>query len=322
MRFCLGIIALLVVACAPVEETRSTFALGTVCTVSLFENGKGDIYTKIFDRLNEIETVMSANELSDGRTSELGLINQNAGNQAVPVSAELIAVLQRALYFAEITDGAFNPAIGPLVKLWGIGGENAHVPDETAIRAALTLTDYHDVEVDADRQTVYLKHEGMNLDLGGIAKGYAADEAAAILKKAGIRRAIIDLGGNIYAYGSKSRKQKWRIGIQNPLASRGEYLIVEEAADKAIVTSGVYERFFEENGIRYHHILDTQTGYPAASGILSVTIITDNSTDADALSTSVFALGYEKGSTLLSRFPGTEAVFVLDNTAIKRFPPP
>jgi thiamine biosynthesis lipoprotein len=319
---CTGLIAVLFAGCGPLsnEETRSTFALGTVCTISLFENGKNDVYTKIFSRLNEIETIMSVNELPGGGISELGRINQNAGKQAVTVSAELIALLQRALYFAEITGGVFNPAIGPLVKLWGIGGENAHVPEENAIRAALTLVDYHDVAIDEVRQTVWLKQEGMSLDLGGIAKGYAADEAVKILTDAGIPRAVIDLGGNIYALGGKTKKQKWRIGIQNPRSPRGEYLAVEEVADKTLVTSGVYERFFEENGIRYHHILDTKTGYPAASGLLSVTIITGNSTDADALSTSVFALGYEKGTALLSRFPGAEAVFVFEDAAIKRFP--
>jgi thiamine biosynthesis lipoprotein len=263
---------------------------------------------------------MSANELPGGGISELGEINQNAGKQAVPVSAELVALLQRALYFAEITDGAFNPAIGPLVKLWGVGTENAQVPTEDAIRASLPLTDYRDIEIDTDRQTVYLKHEGMSLDLGGIAKGYAADEAVKILKAAGIKRAVIDLGGNIYAHGSKGKNQKWLIGIQNPQSPRGEYLTIEEAADTSLVTSGVYERFFEENGVRYHHILDTKTGYPAATGLLSVTIITANSADADALSTSVFALGYEKGANLLSRFPGTKAVFVFEDTTIKRFP--
>jgi thiamine biosynthesis lipoprotein len=314
------LVVVLVVACAPVEENRSVFALGTVCSVSLFEGGKSEIYAKIFGRLSEIEAVMSANELPGGRTSELGRLNQNAGREAVPVSAELMTLLQRALYFAEITGGAFNPAIGPLVKLWGIGTENAHLPDEDAIRDALALADYRDVEIDASRQTVRLKHEGMSLDLGGIAKGYAADEVVKILTEAGIQRAVIDLGGNVYAHGSKSKRQKWRIGVQNPLLSRGEYLTVEEVADKALVTSGVYERFFEENGIRYHHILDTKTGYPVASALLSVTIITANSTDADALSTSVFALGYEKSTALLSFFPDTEAVFVFDDDSMKRFP--
>jgi thiamine biosynthesis lipoprotein len=311
--------AVLAAACAPVEKSRSTYAMGVLCTVTLYENGKDEIYAKIFKRFGEIEAVMSANQLPSGGISELGRINQNAG-YPVSASAELITVLQRALYFAEITGGAFNPAIGPLVKRWGIGTENARVPDENAIRAALSLTDYRDVEIDAGSQTVRLKHEGMSLDLGGIAKGYAADEAVKILAGAGVRRAVIDLGGNIYAHGSKSKKQKWRIGIQDPRFPRGEYFAVEEVADKTLVTSGVYERFFEENGVRYHHILDSKTGYPAQSGLLSVTIITNSSTDADALSTSVFALGYEKGAALLARFPSTEAVFVFEDATIKRFP--
>jgi thiamine biosynthesis lipoprotein len=314
--------ATLIAACAPAEETRSTFALGTVCNISLFENGKKDIYAKIFSRLAEIEAVMSANEIPGGGISELSRVNQNAGIRPVTVSGELITVLERALYFAKITDGAFNPAIGPLVKLWEIGTEDARVPEKSAILAVQPLLDYRDVEVDAASHTVYLKREGMSLDLGGIAKGYAADEVVRILTEAGIRRAVIDLGGNIYAHGSKTDRQKWRIGIQNPLAPRGEFLFIEEAADQTLVTSGVYERFFEENGIRYHHILDTKTGYPADSGLLSVTIISAKSMDADALSTSLFVLGYEKGAAVLSHFPGVEAVFVLNDTTIRRAPAP
>jgi thiamine biosynthesis lipoprotein len=316
------LLAVLFAACAPVEETRSTFALGTVCKIALFENGKKDIYAKIFSRLAEIEAVMSANEIPGGGISELSRVNQNAGIQPVAVSGELITVLERALFFAKITDGAFNPAIGPLVKLWKIGTEDAQVPDKEAILAVQPLLDYRDVEVDAANRTVYLKHKGMSLDLGGIAKGYAADEVVRILTDAGIQRAVIDLGGNIYAHGSKAPKQKWLIGIQNPLASRGEFLAVEEVSSRSLVTSGVYERFFEENGIRYHHILDTKTGYPADSGLLSVTIISANSMNADALSTALFVLGYEKGAAILSHFPEVEAVFVLSDTTIRRTPAP
>ena len=308
------------IACAPSEESRSRFALGTVCTISLFENGKSGLYTTLFDRLAAIEAVMSANEIAEGGTSELSRVNQNAGIRPVAVSGELITVLRRALFFADITDGAFNPAIGPLVKLWGIGAEKARLPEEHEIAAALPLTNHRDVEVDEANRTVFLKHEGMSLDLGGIAKGYAADELAGILKEAGVRRAVIDLGGNIYAHGSKTAKQKWRIGIQNPLSPRGEYLAVEEAADKTLVTSGVYERFFEKDGIRYHHILDPKTGYPADSGLLSVTVIAESSLDADALSTSLFVLGYDRGAGLLSRFPGAEAVFVFSDASMKRCP--
>ncbi|MDR0638649.1 MAG: FAD:protein FMN transferase [Spirochaetaceae bacterium] len=312
---------ILLTACVPIiEESRSTFALGTVCNIFLFENGKNDLYTTLFHRLSAIEAVMSANEISG--VSELSQVNQNAGIRPVAVSGELITVLQRALFFANLTDGAFNPAVGPLVKLWNIGAENARLPGESEIAAALSLIDYCGIEVDEANQTVFLKYEGMSLDLGGIAKGYAADELVNILRAAGIRRAVIDLGGNIYAHGSKTPKQKWRIGIQNPFSPRGEYLAVEESADETLVTSGVYERFFEENGVRYHHILDPKTGYPADSGLLSVTVIAESSLDADALSTSLFVLGYEQGCGLLSRFPGIEAVFVFRDATVKRYPAP
>jgi thiamine biosynthesis lipoprotein len=144
----------------------------------------------------------------------------------------------------------------------------------------------------------------MMLDLGGIAKGYAADEAARILEKHRVKGAVIDLGGNVFAYGDKAgkwpwQKLPWRVGIQNPLEDRGRYFAVMELRNKTAVTSGVYERFLEADGRRYHHILSTETGYPVESRLLSVTIIADRSVDADALSTSVFALGWEKGMALI-----------------------
>jgi thiamine biosynthesis lipoprotein len=162
-----------------------------------------------------------------------------------------------------------------------------------------------------------LKKRGMALDLGAIAKGYAADEAAELIRKANIKRAIIDLGGNILIYGKKEDKSLWSIGIQSPSGIRGSYIGVLRTQEKTVVTSGIYERFFESDGVRYHHILSPVDGYPARQGLLSVSIVAEKSIDADALSTSVFVLGYEKGKALIDSLNGAEAIFIFEDNSIR-----
>jgi thiamine biosynthesis lipoprotein len=317
-------------ACSRPETARATarteFVLGTFCGVNLYDEGTAGVYDSVFSRLRQIDRTMSANEPvfppEDGEEGENDLlrINRRAGIGPVKVSAELIAVLDRALYYAEISGGAFDPTVGPLVKLWGIGTETPRIPGGDEIEAALALVDWRDVRVNHEEETVFLARPGMTLDLGAIAKGYAADEAAALIKKAGLRRGIIDLGGNILTLGTRQGDQPWRIGIQTPDQERGEYLGVLAVRDKSVVTSGVYERFFEEEGRRYHHILSTSDGYPVENGLLSVTIVADWSIDADGLSTSVFALGYEKGRALVESLPGVEAIFVSRDRVVRGTP--
>jgi thiamine biosynthesis lipoprotein len=303
--------------------SETAFALGTVCKISLYEAGAARLYTTLFDRLAEIENILSVNK----NGSDIDLVNQNAGKNPVKVHPELIETLKRALFFAEMTatDGvaAFDPTIGPLVQLWGIGTDGGgRVPEAAAIAEALSRVDWREVEVNEAENTVYLRKSGMALDLGGIAKGYAADALVKIIRDRGFTRAVIDLGGNIYACGERRagplglRRQPWRVGVQNPLGARGTYLGVAEVSDKTLVTSGVYERFFENDGKRYHHILSTETGAPVWNGLLSVTIIAGNSMDADALSTAAFALGPEKARALLAAFPEAGAIFVLDDRSV------
>jgi thiamine biosynthesis lipoprotein len=329
-------------SCTQSPPAQSEFVLGTVCTVNLYRYGSSPVYGKIFSRLKELEGMFSANSAN----SILSVINAAAGIEPVPAGEDLIRVLERALYFARVSGGAFDPTIGPLVRLWGIGTENAGVPGDREIEEALSLVNWRDVHLDRERGMVFLARPGMALDLGAIANGYAADEVVKIIAAAGIPFAVIDLGGNIYAYGEKEENRPWRIGIQNPLEPRGIYLgvlewqkadpkdppdrdrrtayawsgrTVDPLADKTVVTSGIYERFFEYAGRNYHHILSTQDGYPAETGLLSVTVIAENSMDADALSTAAFALGWEKGSALI-KAQGAEAVFVLADKRIRCSP--
>lgn len=308
------------------------FALGTVCDVNLYEGGSDKLYARIFARIREIDRAMSARledrtaeqgEASPSGDSEVARINRNAGIAPVEVSADLIEVLERALYYAELSGGAFDPTIGPLVALWGIGsGTSAgRIPDEAEIAGALALVDWRDLVIDRQRGTAFLKYQGMALDLGAIAKGYAADEAARLAREGGVRRGIFDLGGNILALGGRDGKRgeetPWRIGVQNPLDERGAYIGVLSVRDKSIVTSGIYERYFEADGRRYHHILSSGDGYPVNNGLLSVTIVAGRSIDADGLSTAVFALGYEEGRALIETLPDTEAIFIFEDRTVR-----
>ena len=292
--------------------------MGTICQVNLYGEGRPELYSRVFSRLGELEGILSAN--LEG--SDLDMVNKNAGQWPVKVRAELIVVLEKALEYAERSGGFFDPGVGPLVKLWGIGTDDARIPHSEEIQEALKLIDYREIEINKNEGTVFLKRPGMALELGGIAKGYAADEAKRLLATEGVKRAIVDLGGNIYAMGERKGKAGsdetyWRIGIQDPRTDRGNYIGILRVKNKSVVTSGTYERFFEEDGKRYHHIFSTESGFPVDNGLMSVTIAADNSIDADALSTTAFALGWERARTLIVETSGATGIFVFDDLSVR-----
>ena len=306
------VILVILTGCTESVPSQSEFLLGTICTVTLYDWGKPAIYRDVFSRMREIENRMSVH--IEG--SDVDLINKSAGIAAVRVHDDVFMVIEKALYYAELSDGALDPTVEPLVSLWDIGGDHPRVPEPEEIEAVLPLIDWRDVELDSTNKSVFLKRPGMALDLGAIAKGFAADEAAAILRKARIPQAIIDLGGNILTVGTKKDGSLWRIGIQNPQDTRGAYIGIAEVREKTVVTSGIYERYFYSDGVRYHHIFSAADGYPVRNNLLSSTIITGSSMDADALSTTVFVLGYEKGRALAESLEGVEAIFVFDDLSI------
>ena len=293
-------------------EARKTDLLGTVCSINAFDQGSKELYEKIFNRLEEIDSRFNVNI----PTSDLSLVNDAAGEKAVSVHDDVAFVLERAIFYAEKTYGIFDPSVGPLVKLWGINTDHAKVPSQSEIDEALSLVDYTKIEItgDGNQKKVFLKQKGMSLDLGGIAKGYAADEVAKILSEEKINCAIIDLGGNIYVWGKKKNGAPWKIAVKNPLDENGEpALILTLNGNNTIVTSGIYERNFIQDGKIYHHILNPKTGFPADGQYMSTTIIADSSMDADALSTSAFLLGPEKYYALSD----TPAIFISkDKTVI------
>jgi thiamine biosynthesis lipoprotein len=288
-------------------ETR--FLLGTTCNITIFGGDPDTAFGRVFERIEEIESLMSVNI----EISEVSRVNAMAGKRPVEVSEDTLYVVQRALEVSRLSDGAFDITVGPLVSLWGIGTEGARVPSESEIEDLLSLVDYRKVAVDEDERTVFLEETGMRIDLGGVAKGFAADEAVRILESLGVSRGIIDFGGNIEVFGEKPGREPWRIGIQKPDSDRGSYVGIAEVGEVAVVSSGTYERFFIEEGTRYHHILDPSTGYPVRNRLESVSVIHPSSTEADALSTAAFSLGMEKGLDLIERLEDAEGIFLTED---------
>lgn len=301
----------------PKEQNQTQTALGTVCSISLFDKGFSPIYEELFAKLNEIEQLMSLNI----QTSELYTIKQNNLSNmqnTYKISDQSFYVLQIAQEYAQKSNGAFDVSIEPLVSLWHIGNDllDNYIPSKEEINSALSKVNYTKIQLDKNQKTVTFLQPNMSLDFGSIAKGYATDELVKILEKHSIKRGIIDLGGNIYAYGSKKKDTPWKIGIKNPIETNKNPVIRIDTTNSAIVTSGVYERYFEKDGKRYHHILDTNTGYPVDNGIVSVTIICKEAIRADTLSTTIFALGIEKGLACIENEPNTECIIIDSNKKI------
>lgn len=296
----------------PISKTE--FLMDTVMTIKIFDKGDEEIIEKAFSRVGEIEEKMSLTIES----SEISKVNKKAGIEPVEVSSETYNVLKLAKKYAEISNGAYDPTIGPLVELWDISsGEEKRdrIPDENEINAKKALVGYEKLEL-LEGKKVYLKEKNMKIDLGSIAKGYAADEVRKVLLENGVNTAIIDLGGNVFAHGIKEDKSPWIIGIQNPFEATNNYIATVEVKDKSIVTSGNYERYFIYKDKVYHHILDRETGYPSENEIGGVSIISEKSIDGDALSTTLFVLGLEKGKELINSLEGVEAIFITKNKEI------
>jgi thiamine biosynthesis lipoprotein len=268
-------------------------AMGTVVYITVIDEDTQRAKAAMqdaFDEISRIETLMSATD----RRSEVYILNQSRG-EWVNLSPETVYVLERSLYFARISDGHFDPTVKPLVDLWMERVKAwGRIPTTSELSETLALVNWRNLEVDGDKGRTRFLKEGMEITLGGIAKGYAVDRAIEVLKESGVERALVDIGGDIRGFGPKA----WRIAIQHPRHGY-EWLEVIDLKNSAVATSGDYRRFFLLGERRVHHILNPQTGQPADT-VMSVTVIAVNCLDADALTTAVFVLGPERGKELLN----------------------
>lgn len=265
--------------CGARRQTGEWFAMDTVMTAAVY--GSADVLEAMEAETYRLDALLAAQK--DG--SEIAAVNDGAE----AVSEEAAALLRRALDIAAETDGAYDPTVYPLMRAWGFSDGSYRVPEQTELDALLERTGWKNVSVDG---TAVSMPEGFALDLGGIGKGYAAGRCKEILKAHGVTSALLSLGGNVSALGSKPDGTAWTVAIEDP--DGGDYLGTVQIADQCVVTSGGYQRYFEQDGVRYWHILDPETGKPARSGMRSVTIVSADDTLADALSTALFVMGPER----------------------------
>lgn len=294
---------------APLFEVSATkYLMGTQVDVlaqnESIQRCKGAFY-EAFREIDRIENLLSAQR----ETSELARINQHAGRGPVRVSWETLAIIKRAVEYGKKFNGYFDISIGPISYLWGFGWEKkVVVPERRRIAALLPLVGYGKIIINERDTTIAFARDGMQLDLGGIAKGYAVDRAALILRQQGIKNFLLNADGDIYAAGHKSDNQKWHVGIQHP-RSKQALIASFELSDFAVATSGDYERFIEVDGKRYHHIFDPRTGYPAPF-TQSVSVLATTAEEADAWATYLFIIGFEGYKKIFS--PQTPLALFVD----------
>ncbi len=325
------------------QEPISTTAvkLNTAVTVTIYDSQDRNLLTECMNLCDKYEKIFSRTA-SD---SELYQLNHReltpvAGTtDTYQVSASLAELVRKGLYYSELSDGAFDIAIEPLTSLWDFTAEDPQVPEDSLIQDALSKCDYHNISVsdentndtttdnskanssdtdnnNANSNQITLKTDDTAIELGAIAKGYIADRLKDYLLSQNVKSAIINLGGNVLCIGGKPDSSSFKIGIQKPFADRSETIAVMDIKDKSVVSSGIYERCFEQDGTLYHHLLNPETGYPYDNGLIAVTIISDESVDGDALSTTCFALGLEDGMKLAESLDDVQAFFVTSDYEI------
>ena len=286
--------------------TRAQMQMGTLVKITAVARSESVAQAAAaagFAEIRRLEELMS----TWIPTSELSRVNTSAGVMPVHVSSETLTVIQRAIQVAEMTDGGFNIAIGPAVDAWNVI-EGRRIPTESELEALRPLVDLQAVHVDVGKQTIFLEKAGMRLDVGGIGKGYAADQAVEALQRAGAVAGVVALSGDIKTFGRLPDGKLFPVGIQHPRKD-GSVLAWIDLQDEAISTAGDYERFFEREGVRYHHILDPRTLQPARS-CQSVTVIAHEGVWADGLDTGIFVMGAELGMQLVEALPDVEAIIV------------
>ena len=299
------------------QVQRIEFAFDTVCSVQIFtdleEKEAQKILDEAFAKLKELEGIFSPTL----KESELYRLNENTSINEIPISPELYHMIEESLHFAHLTSGAFNPCIASLTRLWQPlwkGNSEVKIPTQKEIDDALTPINYKDCIL---KNGNIVKEPYIKLDLGASAKGYATDCIKTILSAKGIKKAVIDLGGNILVMQEENDESRMKVGIKSPILYESNKVAgYVEVRNKAVVTSGNYERFFEKDGKLYHHIISSKTGYPVENELRAVSIVSDSAMISDILSTSCFVLGVEKSKVLLKEFPEASAIFFLNNNKI------
>lgn len=291
------------------ELTYTDTLFDTVISVQILDPAEESVLNGCKKLCQKYDLMFS----SYNEESEISKIN-SAGGAPVEVSPETAALIKKGIYYSELSGGAFDITIGPVSRLWDFKSGEHIIPDAGAIAEALSHVNYENIMVSDN--VVTLTDPAAAIDLGALAKGYVADRIRDYLEKQGIKRAFINLGGNILAMGTKPDGSDYNVGIQAPFKDTGEPITSVKVADKSVVTSGTYQRYFEADGKLYHHILDPRTGYPCENTLTSVTIITNSSLTADAFSTTCFLLGYDESMKMISQMENVDAIFITNDNKI------
>lgn len=307
---------------APPSISKSDFYFDTVITITLYGTSDATYIDQCFALAADYEQKFSNTIIE----SEISKINSAAGKTAVEVSDDTLELLSAGIAYGEQSNGAFDITIGNLSDRWNFSEianrsvnnnqqtDAANIPTQAELKSLIQHIDYHNISLQDN--SVLLKDPDSKIDLGGIAKGYIADQMKQYLNQQGITSGIINLGGNVLTIGCKADNNYYTIGIKRPFDPNGKAIATVKVKDKSVVTSGVYERYFKVGQQLYHHILNPDTGYPYDNGLYSVTIISDSSMDGDALSTTCFALGLKEGLTFIEKLSDTEAIFITSDMQI------
>lgn len=286
--------------------TKTGIYFDTVVQIDIYDSDDISLIEQCFDYCREFEQTVSRTI----ETSEIYRLNHANGNP-VEVSNVTLELIKKGIEYGDLTNGKFDITIAPLSELWNFKGNAGTVPSEVDILESLSHVNYKNIVIDGNK--VSLTDPKSALDLGGIAKGYMADNLKEYLIHKGVESALINLGGNILAIGTKPNGVPFNLGIQKPFDKQGTIITSVKAKDSSVVTSGVYERYFKVDDVLYHHILNSETGYPCNNGLFGVTILSKKSVDGDALSTSCFLLGSEDGMKLIESLDGVDAIFITEN---------
>lgn len=282
--------------------------MNTIVTITLYDSNDASIIDDAFQECRRYENIFSRTIAS----SEISRLNSRAADERTfTVSEDVRALLEKGLHYSSVSAGAFDITVEPLTSLWDFQAPTPALPDPEALKAALPAVDYTKVSLEGNELS--FASPDTRLDLGAIAKGYIADRLKEYLKGRGINSALINLGGNVLCVGSKPDNSPFRIGVQKPFENRNETIATMGISDLSVVSSGVYERHFILDGTNYHHLLNPKTGCPYDNGLISVTIISQDSVDGDGLSTTCFALGLEKGLELVNSLDNTYGIFITDD---------
>lgn len=286
------------------EAEKTVYAMDTVMILKAYGENADEALDKAEEEIKRLDNTLR-------RGSEDSEIYKVNAEKSAEVSEDTAGLVKAALDICEATDGAFDISTAPVTDLWGFYTKEFHVPSENELSEELSKVNYKNISVD---NNVISVSNNSQIDLGGIAKGYLSGRIMDIFKDNGVNSAIVSLGGNVQTLGKKPDGSEWKVAIQNP--DDDTYIGNVSVFDKAVITSGGYQRFFEQDGVIYHHIIDPKTGYPSDSGVKSVSVVSDNGTLADGLSTALFVMGLDKGTEYWRSHDGFEVIFLTDDNRI------